>query len=187
MSFGPTSQTQSAFNTLGTNAGAASAAAPGLLKLGTGNTEAGANLFQTLLNGNQAATTAALQPNINATNAGIQQQLQAVNTLTPRGAGRSGTNYALPFAGQQQIQNLFNTGRTTAAQALPQIGAGQTSAGTNLFGVGNSAAGTLGQLGQTQQQITNQLITSLGAGLAGLATTPVKAFTGGLFNPANYG
>jgi hypothetical protein len=180
VSFGPTAQTNSAFGTLEGNNAATSAAAPGLVSSGTQNVNQGANFFKTLLSGNQADTAAALQPSINQTNAANQQTLQGVSTLMPRGGGRSGTLFALPFQGNQQIQSLFNNARTQAATALPQIGSTQLNAGSNLFNIANSGAGTLGNLGQNQQQLTNALWSNLGNGLFNLLTTPTKALTGGV-------
>ncbi len=187
MSFGPSSQTQSGFNTLQQNNAATSAAAPPLVNAGASNLSAGANFFKTLLGGNQAETAAMLQPDINRINAGNQQTLQAVSTLTPRGGGRSATLFQLPFAGQQQIQSLFNGARAGAAQALPQIGAQQGSLGSNLFGLANQGATNLSELGQRQQQITQSARAALLKGILGA----VSGIAGGggftnLFKPSGF-
>ncbi len=179
-SFGPTDQMNQAFSTLGANNTAASGAAVPNVNSGTSNLAAGANFFKTILGGNQADTSALLQPDINRVNNANQQTLQAVSTLTPRGGGRSASLFALPFQGNQQIQGLFNQARTGAASALPQIGSAQGSLGSNLFGIANQGAGELVQGGQRQQQITSALQQGLGNGLFNLFTTPVSAFTGGL-------
>lgn len=180
MSFGPTAQTSAAMTGLQSNAGKESAAGGNLLDLGTGNTQAGANFFQTLLHGNQANTTAMLQPDINRIRGAQQGTLQAVSTLMPRGGGRSAELFSLPFQGNQQIQGLFNQTRAAAPQALAQIGAGQTNAGANLFGLGNQANTNLGELGQRQQQLTNQMWQGLGGGLFNLGSLPMAGLGGTL-------
>lgn len=180
MSFGPSSQTQSGFNTLQQNNAATSAAAPPLVNAAGSNLGAGANFFKTLLGGNQAETAAMLQPDINRINQGNQQTLQAVSTLTPRGGGRSASLFALPFQGQQQIQSLFNGARAGAAQALPQIGSAQGALGSNLFDISNKGAGTLGELGQRQQQITQSARAALLKGILGAVSG--IAHGGGLAN-----
>ena len=185
-SFGPSSTTQSGENTVQNtnntataNSAAQMAAGSNLLGLGQQNINSGTNFFNTLLNGNQANTTALLQPNINQIQQAQQSALQAASTLQPRGGGRSATLFSQPFAANQQIQNLFNGARTQAATTLPQIGAQEQSLGANLYGIGNTALNTagqggynLGQLGQQQQQLTNSMWSGLGSGLFGLATTP---------------
>lgn len=159
------------------------------LASGSGNINSGTNFFNTLLNGNQANTTATLAPNIAADRAQNQSNLQSVSTLMPRGGGRSGTLFDTEMTPTTSLQNLFNTGRTTAAQTLPQIGLAQQGIGTNLFGAGNSALNTAAGSNQTslnsatqQQQISNQLIGNLAGSLFGLATTPFGggSATGGL-------
>ncbi len=174
-SFGPSDQMNSATNQLTANNAAASGAAGPNVSAGTANLGAGANFFKTLLGGSAADTSAMLQPDINRVNAANQQTLQAVNTLTPRGGGRSSTLFALPFQGNQQIQGLFNGARTQAAQALPQIGAQQGSLGANLFNIGNQGAESLGKLGLAQQEFTDQQKWKLFQTLAGAAA----GFAGG--------
>lgn len=158
MSFGPTAQTSQAMSNLGSTSGFASSTAPNLFSSGTG-------YFQNLLNGNANQTQQMLAPDINRIRQGEQQTLQSASTLTPRGAGRSGTLFAQPFAANEQIQNLFNPARAGAAGNLE-------SAGSNLFGIGNQSASNLGQLGIAQQAQTNKLWGQLGQGLFGLATLP---------------
>ena len=187
MSFGPSQSVKNNQNTL---AGATNqATANSTNELNTGNAQlntggsnvtSGTNFLNTVLNGNQANTTALLQPNINQIRGANQQTLQGLNTLSPRGGGRSGTNYAASFAPNQQIQSLFGNARTTAATALPQIGLAQEGIGTNLIGAGNNALST-GVQGANAgvnnalqvQQMSNAIDTAIGQGLFGLATTPL--------------
>jgi hypothetical protein len=187
MSFGPSNTTKTAENNLGGISNTAlnqqlpmfNAAGSSLINMGTPNVTSGTNFFNTLLNGNQANTSALLQPNIDQIRQNTSNNLNAINTLMPRGGGRSSTLFNQSFAPQSQIQNLFGPMRAQAATTLPQIGMQQIGAGSNLFGLGNQTLGaasgassTLGGLGQQQQQMTNQLISGLGSGLFGLATTP---------------
>ncbi len=186
MSFGPTAGTSQAMSNLGgvsntanTNSQTEIDQGSNLLNMGTPAVQSGTNFFNTLLNGNRMNTTAMLQPNIDQIRQGTQGQLQALNTLMPRGGGRSGTLFGASYAPQSQIQNLFNTSRTNAATALPQLGLQEQGVGANLFGIGNqplntsaSASGQLGNLSQQQQQMTNQFWSQLGGGLFNLATTP---------------
>lgn len=187
MSFGPSSQTKSAENSLAGSANALqntvypqlSAAGGDLLHAGTRTIQPGVNYFQNLLSGNTANTTAALQPDIDRIHAMHAQALKAISTLTPRGGGRSGTLFSQQFAPQSDISSLFNGARTTAAGALPGIGMSEIGAGTNLFGLGTQAltgAGNananLAQLAQKDQQSKLAGYMGLGQGLFGLATTP---------------
>ena len=158
MSFVHTDQTSQALETLGSTSGYAWANAPNLFSSGT-------NYEQTLLNGNQANTTAMLQPDINRIKSAEQNTLQGISTLTPRGGGRDSSLFAQPFAANTQVQNLFNPARAGAATNLE-------SAGSNLFGIGNSAANDEATIAQRQQQMTQQFWSQLGAGLFGAATTP---------------
>lgn len=185
-SFGPSAQTQQAESGLASvvpQAQAASAtdtsAGKGLLDLGSQNTNAGANYFNALLNGNQANTTALLQPNIDQIRAAQGNALNTASTLMPRGGGRSGTLFSAPFAANQQIQNLFNGVRSGAAGNLASIGSGQTGVGAGLLGQANaplntqvSANSNLADVAQRQQQMTQSFWSNLGGGLFGLATTP---------------
>jgi hypothetical protein len=201
LSFGTNNTTKTAENNLGGVSNAAlntqfpqvTAAGTNLLNLGgqgvnTGgqNVTAGTNFLNTVLGGNAANTAALLQPNIDQIRGSASNNLTAINTLTPRGGGRSSALFGQSFAPQQQINNLFNPMRTQAATALPQIGLQQQGVGlqqqglgTNLFGLGNQALSAAtgantssGQMGLQQQQINNQLMSGLGAGLFGLLTTP---------------
>jgi hypothetical protein len=185
-SFGPTASTNQATGNLTNVSGTANAnsasdtgTGTGILNIGQGNVASGTNFFNTLLNGNSANTTSTLQPSIDQIRQGTSNTMQAVNTLASRGGGRSGTNYGLSYAPQQQIQSLFNGARTSAATTLPQIGLAQEGVGTNLLNIGNSALNTsagastnLADINQRQQQITNSLWGNLGAGLLGAATIP---------------
>jgi len=162
MSFGPTADTSKALGTLGTTSGYAGANAPNLFGSGT-------NYFQTLLNGNQNQTQALLQPDINRIKGAEQNTLQGISTLTPRGGGRDASLFSIPFAANTQIQNLFNPVRSNAASAL-------TSAGSNLFGLGTTAATSQANISQQQQQFADQMrmaIAKMGLGAAS------NLFTGG--------
>ena len=188
MSFGPSAAAQQGMNTLGQNASVAAGQAPNIFGTGTNaiaqggsNINSGTNFLNTILNGNQANTTAMLQPSIDQIRQGNQQNLQQASTLMPRGGGRSGALFNLSTQPQQQVQNLFNGARTTAATTLPQIGLQQQGVGANIFGLGsnllntsNSGAANQAQLATQQQQISNQLLGGLGSGLFGLATLPVS-------------
>ena len=186
MSFGPTSTTKTAENNLGGVSGQAtglSTALAGqgqsLLGQGASTVAPATNFFTSLLSGDKAATTSALQPSSDQIRGNTQANLQAASTLMPRGGGRSGTLFNLLSSVPSQISSLFNQSRAGAASALPQIGLPQQQIGAGLFsGAGaplntaSSASGQLGNLGQQQQQITNSLWGNLGKGLFGLATTP---------------
>jgi hypothetical protein len=196
MSFGPNSTTKRAENNLGGVSNQATELSrtetghgEGLLNMGQPSVASGTNFFNTLLNGNRANSTALLQPQIDQIRGGTQNQLQAINTLMPRGGGRASSLFNASYMPQQQIQNLFNPLRSQAASALPQIGLQQMGLGTNLFGIGNQplntatgASSQLGQFGQADQQMRNQQMAALGSGLVGLATLPFGggAAAGGL-------
>lgn len=188
MSFGASNTTKAAENNLGGVSNlalnnlfpAVTGAGSNLLNVGAGNVSSGTDFLRTVLGGNQANTTAALQPSIDQIRRDTSSTMSGINTLTPRGGGRSGTLFSQSFAPQQQIQNLFNTARSGAATSLPSIGLQQEGLGTNLFGIGGNALGsatganaTLGGLGQQQQQMSNSLFGGLGSGLFNLLTTPL--------------
>jgi hypothetical protein len=202
MSFGTNNTTKTAENNLGGVSNTAlnnlfpQVQAAGTSALGTGANQFGAgantaqpaiNWLNTILNGNQANTTSALQPNIDQIRQGTSATMNAANTLMPRGGGRSGTLFNQSFAPQSQIQSLFSGARNSAAQALPgigfqqqQLGLGQQGVGTNLFGIGNQALGvgnqantSVGQMGLQAQQMSNQLASGLGSGLFSLLTAPL--------------
>jgi hypothetical protein len=177
------------------NAGLLQPQGSNLLNLGVPNSTAGAqdigagaNYFKNLLGGNQAETGTLLAPDINRIQGAQQQALQAASTLMPRGSGRSGSLFQLPFSGTQQVQSLYNSGRSGAAAALPQVGSalgslglGQGGLGGNLFGIADAALGTAGQqgaqlahIGQTQQAMQNAITGSIIKSLLG-------AVSGGLF------
>ncbi len=153
------------------------------------------NFFNTILNGNRQNTTAMLQPDINRVREAQQANLQAASTLMPRGGGRSGTLFSLPFQANSQIQSLYNPLRSQAATGLAgiggqlaQLGLGEGGLGANLFGIGNQALGTaagasgnLAGLGLQQKQMSNSLAAGLGGGLFNLATMPLGgSLLGGL-------
>lgn len=209
MSFGPSQAQKNANNTQGGITQQAIANSQNLNNLGgqqlnTGgaNVTSGTNFFDTLLHGNAANTSALLAPSIAQNRATNQQQIQAINTLTPRGGGRSGTLFQAGFEPSVANTNLFNTGRIQAAQTLPQIGLAQQGIGTNLFGTGTAALNTgsssnanLAQQLLQQQQQQNSVLGGLGSGLFGLLTAPFgggssilgKIFSGGGTNPGIFG
>jgi hypothetical protein len=164
------------------------AAGTSAFQSGLGPIQSGTNFFNTLLNGNAANTSALLAPSIRQIQAGNQNAIQAASALDPRGGGRSSTLFGSSYAPFQQIQSLFNGGRTSAATALPQIGTaesqlglGEQGLGVNLFNAANAplataagASSTLGQLGLQQQQMSNQLFGGLGGLLAGIGLAPTS-------------
>ena len=202
MSFGPSNTTKTAENNLGgvsqqatANSTAELGQGQNLLNLGQPNVQSGTNFFNTLLNGNQANTAATLAPSMQQIQQGNQNQIQSLSTLAPRGGGRSGTLFGASYAPAQQIQGLFNQVRTAAPGALTQTGLAQQGLGANLFSIGNQplqtaagASGTLGNLGQQQQQMGNQLLAGLGGGLFNLATAPMTgggSLFGNMFAPSS--
>lgn len=201
MSFGPTAQekqfsgglSNAANQATGTilpaameRSGQAFGQGQNMLNLGGGNTTAGTSFFNTLLNGNRQQATAALQPDIDRIREAQQGTLQAVSTLMPRGGGRSGTLFQLPFQGNSQIQSLFNSIRPAAANTLTQAGLAQSGQGANLFGIGNQGLNVGNQAigegiqanaqgldwAQQQAERANKMWAGLGSGLFGLATMP---------------
>ena len=197
MSFGTPSATKTAENNLGGSSNlalnnlfpAAMTAGGNQLASGAQNVTSGTNFLNTILGGNLANTTAALQPDISRITQGTTNNMGAINTLTPRGGGRSAALFGQSFAPQAQISNLFNTARTGAATALPQIGLQQQGLGTNLLGIGgqalgsanqaNAAAGNLG-LGASQQSLTSAA--GLGSGLMALLTAPTSSADSSLWS-----
>jgi len=113
--------------------------------------------FQQLLSGSPAATTSALAPDISRIRDTSQQALQSTSTLAPRGGGRSGTLFNLPFQQQAQTSGLYNMVRPMAARGLLDVGGlfgnlglgtagvglGAAGVGTSLLNAGNYAAGTM--------------------------------------------
>ena len=185
MSFGASPTVKTAQNNLSGTSNSAlnqllpaeTSAGSGLLGIGGQNVSSGTNFFNTLLNGNSANTAATLAPSINQIQSGVANNLNAVNTLMPRGGGRSSALFGQSFAPQAQIQSLFNNARTTAASTLPQIGLQQQQLGSGLLGLGNQsltaatgANSALSNSGLAQEQINNQLVSGLGSGLFGLLT-----------------
>jgi hypothetical protein len=188
MSFGTNNTTKAAENNLGGISNTSlnqqlpmfNTAGQGQLNTGAGNVAAGTNFLNTLLQGNRANTSAMLQPSIDQIRQGNAGTLNAINTLMPRGGGRSAALFNQSLQPNAQISNLFNMGRTQAAQALPQIGLAQQGLGANLLGMGNQAISNatganvpLGQMGLQAQQMSNNLWSGLGAGLLNLATMPL--------------
>ena len=187
MSFGATNNTKTAQNNLSGTSNlalnnlfpAVTGAGSDMLAKGAATAQPGINFLSTILGGNNANTAALLKPSTDQIRQQNANLMTAINTLMPRGGARSANLFGQSFAPSTQIANLFNTARTNAATTLPSIGLQQSGLGTNLFGIGSSALGAannanmgLGQLSQNQQQMTNNLWSSLGQGLFGLATTP---------------
>jgi len=193
VSFGPTNTAKTASNNLAGVANTATDASSAemgtankLVNAGQPNISSGTNFFNTLLNGNQADTTALLQPNINQIKAANQNALQSSSTLLPRGGGRAGSLFSSTYAPSAQIQSLFNTTRSNAAQPLIAAGLQQQGLGTNLFSTANqplnTAVGANNDQLQNQidqQRLTNQLWSGLGSGLFNLATLPLTGPGGG--------
>ncbi len=149
------------------------------LNTGTNNTTAGGNFFNTILNGNRANTTAMLAPNIQQIQGAQQGALQGASTLMPRGGGRSGTLFNLPFQGNQAIQSLYSGARSGAGSTLANLGLGQGGLGANLFGAAtgglnsaNNANQAMAGLGLQQKQMSNETAAGLGNGLFNLLTFP---------------
>jgi hypothetical protein len=207
MSFGPSNTAKAASNNLAGISDTAlnkqlpmfNAYGSDALNTGQQNTASGTNFFNTLLNGNQADTTALLQPDINRIKQANQQSLTASSTLMPRGGGRAGSLFSSTYAPNAQIQSLFNGARGSAAQPLINAGLQQQGIGTNLFGLGNQALNTATGANKdqldyqlAQQKLTNSMWSSLGSGILGLATMPIGGSSllgglGGLFKGAGGG
>lgn len=198
MSFGPSSmektastQQQKIGDTAVANAGVATGKGADLLNTGGSNVNAATNFFKPLVSGNQAETTAALQPDIDRIRAAGQGSLQMASTLMPRGGGRSAALFNASTAPTGQIQNLFNSARPAAADAMAKIGLQQTGQGTNLFNTGNAflqtggtADSNLMDYGMKQRQIQYDQWGKIGKSLFSLATTPFggAAPAGSLFS-----
>lgn len=146
------------------------------LQAGTNNTTAGGNFFNTLLNGNRANTTAMLAPDINRIQGAQQGALQGASTLMPRGGGRSGTLFNLPFMGNQQIQSLFGGARGGAGSTLANLGLGQGGLGANLFQTGVGGLNSANQANQAMieaalgmKKRSDSLASGIGSGLMSAA------------------
>lgn len=108
----------------------------GLLNQFSNTLAAPTNYFQSILSGSPTSTTAALAPDINRIGGQEQNAVQSTSTLAPRGAGRSGTLFNLPFQTTSQVSGLYNGLRPQAAQGLEQIGGLQGGVGASVFGSG---------------------------------------------------
>lgn len=196
MSFGTNNTTKAANNNLG---GVAEAAFPlssalqgqgqSLIGQGLPDITSGTNFFNTLLNGNQQNTNALLQPSISQIRGANENTLNSISSLAPRGGGRSGTLFNAAYAPSQQIQSLFNQGRTQGAATLPSIGQNLLGTGAGLFSNAvaplnavTGASSALGNFGLQQQQLSNQMDQQIASGILGLLTTPFGggSSTGGL-------
>jgi hypothetical protein len=154
------------------------------LQQGQNNIGQAGNYFNTLLGGNRANTTAMLQPDINRIQGANQGTLQGVSTLMPRGGGRSGTLFQLPFQQNQQIQSLYGGARSGAAGQLGQLGLGQGGLGANLFGIGtgvlnsaNSANSDMVRAALAMKQRSDQLAGGLGGGIFNLFSSLPQLIT----------
>lgn len=194
MSYGANNTTKTANNNLAGTSNLAlnnlypqvTQAGSNLLNIGNSNTASGTGFLNTLLAGNSANTSAALAPSTDQIRNNTNATSNAINTLMPRGAGRTSALFSNSFAPMQQQQQLFNTERSNAGVALPQIGLQQSGQGTNLFGTGaqtlnaaNSSNNALANSGQQTQQNSNALASGIGGGLFNLLTTPLTGGSSG--------
>lgn len=121
------------------------------LNSGLNNLNPVANWFQTIINGNKQATLNQMQPQIQQTEGGLNTALQTNTSLAPRGGGRSGTLFDLPFEAQKQIAGSYDAARAGAP-------AGLQSAATAQGALGSSAAGAGAQFGQVGTGANNNLL-----------------------------
>lgn len=166
----------------------------GLMNSGGQAVQSGTNFFNTVLNGNREAGTAALAPDINRIREGNQNALQTSSTLMPRGGGRAASLFGRTFATNDAVNSLYGGVRSGAAGNLAAIGQGQQSLGANLFGIANSGLNTGMQANanvlnyeQAQQQAMNSLWSSIGQGAAGLVTGLPSFFGHGQGQAGAYG
>ena len=155
------------------------------LSAGGNAASSGTNFFNTILQGNRQNTGMMLQPDINRIQGGNQAALQAMSTMMPRGGGRSGMLFNLPFQANQQIQGLYGGARAGAAGSLADIGLQRLGMGGNLFNVGNNALGTaagasrdIADMGMRQKQQSNAMWGGIGKTALGLAMTPFGGGSG---------
>ena len=121
-----------------------------------------------LLSGNRDTTLAAVQPQVSSILAQYDVTKQANATLNPRGGGRAETDAQLPYKAAGDVQKLLQTVRPEAAKNLTQVSTEQ------------------GLLGQQEQQIANQDVTSslnylLGKDYYTLSKKEANSQAGGLF------
>jgi hypothetical protein len=109
------------------------------------------NWFQTIMNGNKAATLNQLQPQIQQVQGGLKTALNTENSLAPRGGGRGAALFDLPFEGQKQIAGEYAGARAAAP-------AGLQSAATAEGALGASAGGLGSQYGQVSSTANNNLL-----------------------------
>jgi hypothetical protein len=114
------------------------------LSQGNQNTGSAANFDNQILNGNRSSIMSALSPQISSiTGQANQARKQQANLGTARGGGVNAGDQQMQQQEQGAISNVVGGAQPAAAKDLAQIGAGQTSAGGNLLGLGANAAGTL--------------------------------------------
>lgn len=121
------------------------------LNTGLNNLAPVSNWFQTIMNGNKQATLNQMQPQIQQTQGGLNTALQTASTLNPRGGGRSGTLFDLPFEAQKQIAGSYDAARAAAP-------AGAQGAATAEGALGSAAAGAGAQFGQVSNGANNDLL-----------------------------
>lgn len=108
------------------------------LNTGLNNLAPVANWFQTIMNGNKQATLNQMQPQIQQVQGGLNTALSTANTLNPRGGGRGGELFALPFEAQKQIAGGYDAARAAAPAGLQGAATAQGALGASAGGLGSS-------------------------------------------------
>ena len=124
-------------------------------------TGAAGDFYKTLLSGDPGAITKLLAPQINSIGKQTQQKKQAASQFGNRSGG---TNAEMQAAGDQSrgtINDLVSNLQGSAA-------GGAASLGTSLLGQGIGATQGAGSLGIQRQQLTNQMMSSVGSGIGSL-------------------
>lgn len=121
------------------------------LNAGLNNLTPVSNWFQTIMNGNKAATLNQFQPQIQQVQQGQQQATDTANNLEARGGGRGSQLFAQPFAAQKDIASQYASARAGAP-------AGLQSAATAQGALGASAGGIGSQYGDVSSKANNNLL-----------------------------
>lgn len=125
--------------------------------------------FQSILSGNRGQATQALAPDIENIGTGFNIARQTATQLAPRSGGRSTLFNELPFQQAGQVQNLFSTARTGAADSLSKLGLGVGGLGASSTGAAiggfNAAGGNLAE----QQKAAYGTGKDIGAGVYNIA------------------